>query len=103
MKKEKTVNVEMTEAEMEQFVAQKAKEAVSPPPKEIEVTLLYEHSINGQKYFKGKQKIREDHANLFLAQEASLVRQMVKNHESNDNLIQIIGAGLTRTMTQKAQ
>ena len=94
----KNVTVEMTEKEMEDLIALRAEKEANPEPLLKEFDLKFEHSINGKKYYRGKQMLEEGIGNMFLYQEQQIIHQHLKSFESNESLVQILGAGVVKKM-----
>lgn len=88
----------MTEKEMEDLIELRAQKESTPQVVTKEFDLKFEHSINGKKYYRGKQILDEATGNLFMYQEQQIIHQHLKSFESNESLVQILGAGVVKKM-----
>lgn len=99
-KKDKTVMVEMTEEQKNEFVnfkaSQKPKEAAVPEPLES-IFLKFEHTRNGIKHGPGQTtEIPAGLASSLLAADQEALKARLREHESHEGIAEILGYGQSR-------
>lgn len=104
-KEEKMATLEVTEeqkAEIVAFMAKKKEKADDAVVSKqlVTINLNFEHQRNETKYF-GKVSVASDLAASLIVADQKMLEARLRENQSNDHLIKIIGRGMAQTTTTK--
>jgi hypothetical protein len=88
--------VEMTEKQKEKVIDILAKEKAETEKVFVDVRLLVEHRINGVPYGPGTVKVPQAIAGTLLSNDQAAIQARLKEMTSDNNMIEILGRGLSR-------
>jgi hypothetical protein len=96
-KEKDEVEVTMTKAQKEKFVAMVSEEVEAAKPIElVGLNLGVEHRINGVAYGPGYCDAPSNIAGLLESHDAAAVDSRLREMTSSDNLVEILGRGVVR-------